>query len=324
MNKVSVIIPVYNVEKYIEKCLETVIQQTYKNIEILIVDDGSMDNSINICSKYAKNDDRIKILTKENGGLSSARNYGLDNSTGDYILFIDSDDFISLNMVEDMLNAMIYEKADMVMCSVINCYNDIPIIKVVVEKKVYNREDALIEMLKGEKCGVWAVNKLYKKELFKNARFKVGFTFEDSFIFMEILRECHKIVYINTCQYFYIHRKDSITTRAFDKRCYDVILAWEENNKIIEEEFPNAIELGKMRNIWSYFLVLDRMLMSDNINKTEMKKLVKHIRGNYSFILKNKHLTAHRKIATSILMISTGLYKRVVILQNSKKNKLYD
>jgi len=122
--KISVIVPVYNVEKYLEECIESIINQTYKNLEIILVDDGSTDISVSICKKYEKLDNRIKVIQKINGGLSSSRNVGLDNATGEYIMFSDSDDFYTLDACEVMLNEIEKQNADYVIGNYQNCYED--------------------------------------------------------------------------------------------------------------------------------------------------------------------------------------------------------
>ncbi|MBQ8615735.1 MAG: glycosyltransferase, partial [Clostridia bacterium] len=124
MKKISIILPVYNVENYLDKCLTSLVNQTYQNLEIILVNDGSPDNSGEVCENWAKKDSRIKVLHKANGGVSSARNFGLDNATGDFIGFIDPDDFVELDMYEKLLNALNSQNATMAMCRYQNVFEN--------------------------------------------------------------------------------------------------------------------------------------------------------------------------------------------------------
>lgn len=135
---ISVIVPIYNVEKYLTKCIESIINQTYENLEIILVDDGSPDNCPIICDEYAKRDSRVKVIHKKNGGLSDARNAGLDIATGEYIMFIDSDDFVEIDMMESMMNNMIDNNVDLVVCNIKYIYDN-------SEKVKYNQKDKVLD-----------------------------------------------------------------------------------------------------------------------------------------------------------------------------------
>ena len=173
---VSIIIPVYNVEKYVSECVNSVLSQDYKNIEIVIINDGSTDNSLEICKRIADSDSRVKVYTKKNGGLSDARNVGIKLSKGEYLLFLDSDDYISRNCVSIMLNAALKSNADIVSGGVcrFNEKREIVYEKKSAHNEVLNRYEAMKEMLKEGKTNTMACAKLYKRVLFDSIRFDVG------------------------------------------------------------------------------------------------------------------------------------------------------
>ena len=175
---VTVIIPVYNVEKYINRCLDSVIRQTYKNLEIIIVNDGSTDNSGKMCDEYAKLDNRIIVIHKDNGGLSQARNIGIEKSTGEYICFIDSDDYVELNMIEDLYNACAKNEVKMVWA---NKFRELENGKIFIDKTheqecIIDRKQAYNNILLHDTT---VCDKLFKKELFNNVRFPIGKLYED-------------------------------------------------------------------------------------------------------------------------------------------------
>lgn len=211
---ISIIVPVYKVEKYLNKCVDSIINQTYKNLEIILVDDGSPDRCPQICDEYTKKDNRIKVIHKKNGGLSDARNIGIDNSTGEYIMFIDSDDYINDKMVELLYNNIKEKKSDVAICNFEyifeNCNSKkVPNITPTILNSnqfwnLYYSEQGYVVF-----CVV-AWNKLYKKELFKTIRYDVGKYHEDEFIIHKIINQCNKISCINDKLYYYLQRENSI------------------------------------------------------------------------------------------------------------------
>ena len=213
MPKISIIVPVYNVEKYIAKCLKSLTLQTLQGIEIIIVNDGSLDRSIDIIEKYVKeNPTKIKYYEKKNGGLSTARNYGLEYATGEYIAFLDSDDYVEINMYEEMYNLAKKENADMVECDFIWEWE--------YGKKVYDKRreyKTKEDMMKKPRVVAW--NKIYKREILnKNKiRFPEGLIYEDMEFFYKLLPHLNKISYINKYFVHYIQRKDSISNKQTKK-----------------------------------------------------------------------------------------------------------
>jgi glycosyltransferase involved in cell wall biosynthesis len=210
--KVSIIVPVYKVEKYIVRCIESLVYQTYTNLEVILVDDGSPDSCGQICESYANKDNRIVVVHKPNGGLSDARNYGLSKATGEIIGFVDSDDYVDSKFVQALIEAMIQEKADIVECHSVNFLDgEEPQSKHLKDRKVINSFDWLTESKLGDfmSCVVW--NKLYRRELFKNVSFPVGRHYEDEATTYKVVYKSKKIVRLSSALYFYRQRSGSIT-----------------------------------------------------------------------------------------------------------------
>lgn len=249
---ISIIVPVYNVEKYLDKCIKSIISQTYHNLEIILVDDGSSDRCAEICDGYAEKDSRIAVIHKENGGLSSARNAGLKIAKGNYINFVDSDDYIDKKMIDGMLQAAVKNTADIVICdyTTVDEYG-----KLCCENLEQFNTGEVIEIGKHEsqmiyltncsrrKSFVVVWNKLYKRELFKNIRFPVGRLHEDEAVTYRLLYEAKKIMYIKKSYYFYVERKGSIMASAFNKKRFDLFDAYIERLKFYKEN--NEKELYK-------------------------------------------------------------------------------
>ncbi|EME3187758.1 glycosyltransferase, partial [Enterococcus faecalis] len=166
MPKISIIVPVYNVEKYLEKCVRSILAQTFTDFELILVDDGSPDSSGAMCDQFAEQDQRVKVIHKENGGLSDARNAGIEIATGEYLGFVDSDDYIADDMYELLYTNIVKEDADLSICGIYDVYEGKePIVKSLIQG-TFSREEALLLILQGNIISVHAVNKLYKRKLF--------------------------------------------------------------------------------------------------------------------------------------------------------------
>ena len=241
-NLVSVIIPIHNVEKYLGKCIESVTKQTYSNLEIILVDDESPDSCGKICDEWAKKDDRIIVIHKKNGGLSSARNAGIDICKGDYILFIDSDDYIELDMIEKMYKKIIDTSSDICICNYLWEYPNKIKKKTFSDKTIVVNNDNIYDFLYNEYALLTIVswNKLYKKQLFENIRFPEGRIHEDQYVICDILEHTEKMVYIlDEYFYHYVQRDGSIMSK-FNMKRFDIVLALDRRVKFFEQK--NDIE----------------------------------------------------------------------------------
>lgn len=248
MKLISIVIPVYKVEEYLDACLESVVNQTYKNLEIILVDDGSPDNCPIMCDEWAKKDDRIKVIHKENGGLSSARNSGIDIASGELICFIDSDDTINPQMIEILYKTLNQSMADISVCSWkkvqdINSPNN----------KNYDSENLNIQTFEGDDVfellfnkkvplimSAWA--KLYKKEMFNEIRYPIGMLHEDEAVIHKILYKCKKLSYVDYEMYNNTQRNNSITATSFSKKRLQALQIMNDRVEFIKEFKPKYLD----------------------------------------------------------------------------------
>jgi glycosyltransferase involved in cell wall biosynthesis len=217
---ISVIVPVYNVEPYLRKCVDSILNQTYRNLEVILVDDGSPDNCGAICDEYAARDTRIKVIHKTNGGLSDARNAGLDIMAGDYVAFVDSDDWIEPSMYKRLLALLLRYDADLAFGGVSDDLEQGEAITTVKQSNYGNTpfSESSVAAMRRYFQGSWAAwDKLYKAELFDTIRFPVGEINEDEAIVLHLLDRCKTVCYTNEIFYHYMRRPtgQSITSSAF-------------------------------------------------------------------------------------------------------------
>ena len=251
---VSIIVPVYNVEEYIEKCLDSIKWQTYGNFEVLIVNDGSSDNSLNICNVYAKKDGRFKVYNQENQGVSAARNHGLDNVSGDYICFVDADDYISPIYIEILMRNMSSANADISICNfrfLGEFEQDIDSVT-----NVWTKEEAIRQWFQLNNIPACVCGEVYKWELISDLRYDQTYRLgEDQIYFFEALKRGNKIVYQDVKLYFYYQRPDSAMHKNFDARYWDCVRMAEYFLKEGEANFPNQIALFKKKEIFTYIVL---------------------------------------------------------------------
>lgn len=237
---ISVIVPIYNVEKYLKKCVDSIINQTYKNLEIILVDDGSPDNCPKICDEYAKQDNRIKVIHKENGGLSDARNAGIEIATGQYISFVDSDDYIAEDMLDDMITRIINDKSDLVSAGVVwvdELGNEIRT-STVSENALLNTEQSMTEIINDGKLKQHVWNKLYRFDLIKDIPFNKGKYHEDVFWSYQVIGKAEKISVEKNSYYYYVQRSESIMGEKYSAKRLDALDAMELRCEYTKEKFP--------------------------------------------------------------------------------------
>lgn len=243
---VSVVVPIFKTEKYLRQCIESIVSQTYSDLQIIFIDGDSPDSSKKICEEYAVKDLRITILCHENEGLSSDRNVGIGIAKGEYITFIDGDDFIAPDMIENMMKAAQSENADMVACQVIRCEeHDTPetveFPKPAFSSELFTRADKMRAFLKGKKIGTTAWAKLYRTNMFKEIKYPVGKNHEDVFTTYKLVHIANKLCIINSVGYVY--RKNlSGLSKGFSMTRLDSIKGNLERVKFIEEKYPDLID----------------------------------------------------------------------------------
>ncbi len=256
MPKISVIVPVYNVEKYISKCLDSLVNQTLKDIEIIVVNDGTKDNSQEIIDKYVKKYSNVKSYIKENGGLSSARNYGLKYATGEYIAFVDSDDYVDCNMYEDMYNKAKEGNFEVVACDLKYIYDEKEVLAYSNLKKDLITKEEIRKSYIYIYPSVW--NKIYTKKLLQNIEFKENIWFEDVEFLYRLFPKIKNIGYINKHYYNYVQRDGAITS-TFNNKLYDYIYNW---NGVIDfykkenlyDEYKKELEYCYVRYLYATFV----------------------------------------------------------------------
>lgn len=264
-SKVSVVVPIYNVEFFLPQCIESLIRQTLKDIEIILVDDGSTDHSGKIADEYAKKDKRIKVVHRTNGGLSDARNAGIKIATGDYIGFVDSDDYVSENMFEKMYKKAVTENSDVAVCNIFCVYD-----KKIREQQYWPMEDEHI--IKREKIYAnmylypcYAVNKIYKRDFLQkhHISFLKGYLYEDVPFFTSVMLEANQISYCLDCLYFYrLGRSDAITAKKSLKHLDICEIVRITKNIIDKYNLPEIVyeNFNKWQSqiyVWMYNLLPD-------------------------------------------------------------------
>lgn len=290
---ISIIIPIYNVEKYLEPCINSVINQTYTNLEIILVNDGSTDHSSYIINKYIKKDSRIKVINKNNGGLSDARNAGIDIATGEYIGFIDSDDLITNNYFETLYGLLNNYGADISICN-FTPFND--------NKKNFNNSPLDVQLIEYTNIQaleqyfdeyyiqmVVAWGKLYKKDFFKNIRFPIGKMREDEFTTYKLLYKANKIVFTTECLYYYLQREDSIMGPSFSlKRELNFLEALNERYLFYEQKGLKILQKKTIRWYFNEIVAIYSELIKGTGNRSELLKLKRKAKDLYKIILQDK------------------------------------
>lgn len=281
MDKISVIVPIYKVEKFLPKCVKSIRCQTYKNLEIILVDDGSPDNCPKLCEEYALMDDRIKVVHKENGGLSSARNAGLDVATGDYITFVDGDDYIEADMYECLYRTLTENECDISVCGLYNVYSHTTIkTSVADEIKVFDNDELMKAFYTTTLIHSSACNKLYKKELWEDKRFPPVVYREDEPIIYKVLASAKRCVHIGDAKYFYIIHANSIERQTFNESMLIYNKTVDDEYEFIKENYPHLEEVLRDYTIKTRIAFLKRIIRSGEMKKhrssvEEMKRFLK-------------------------------------------------
>jgi len=290
MELISVIVPVYNVESYVAECIESIQNQTYMNLEIILVNDGSTDASSDICDQYAAYDERIKVIHKENAGVSAARNTGIEAANGDYIAFVDSDDYIAPNMYEDMLRILKENDLDILECTafrdkggkIIEGCNDGSL-------EIFNRDEALKMAMYDCFVAVWS--QLYKRGAIDDVRFPVGRKFEDTAVSYRFIANTKRVGHINHCYYYYRLNPNSTTQTSFDaKSRWDFVLGYEERLQYaIDHQLPYVDDCNSllMKAVLSCLTAYYAKPTGNQVYYDKCKKMIEIYRNDASYKLLN-------------------------------------
>lgn len=298
---ISVIVPVYNVAEYLPECVDSIISQTYTNLEIILVDDGSTDDCPRICDAYASKDSRIRVIHKENGGLSDARNAGLDICTGEWIGFVDSDDFIAPNMYQQLYKAAVSQNADIAVCQSVRYENGNFINSNKDKKKevLHSKSEMINCMFCGGGQTISVCLKLYKADVFVDIRFPKGLTNEDAFIILDVLDKSSCMAIIPEALYFYRIRSASITNaKKWNENIFDTVLAYKHNMAVLEKFYPENIDEGLCRLIWAYrYSIRSAIKILDACEHIEeIQKYKDEFSGLFFSSLDNKFLSVKGKL----------------------------
>ena len=284
---ISVIVPVYKVEKYLDKCITSIVNQTYKNLEIILVDDGSPDACPQKCDEWAENDSRIKVIHKDNGGLSSARNAALEIVQGDYISFVDSDDYIALDLYEKIVNLLKKDLFDIIVFDGNRIDSNGKIFSSTenIKEGVVNSEFALSELLKSNiNSYVW--DKIFKKQLFEDIKFPINRKWEDVATLYKVFMKTNAIYCYPEKMYFYLKRSESITKQSLDgKSLGDIFLARYECYLALKDTYPNLNELAVSKTVLSARRFIDRSFWED-VDENLLNMAKNFLQENKEIILK--------------------------------------
>lgn len=322
--KISVIVAAFNIEDYIENCLESIISQTYKNLEIIVVNDGSTDKTIDIINNYAENDNRIVVIDKPNGGLSSARNAGLEVVTGDFIGFVDGDDYINEEMYEKLYNLYKETHCDIVACGLIRKYSNREVFTNTKKTVHYTSEEALEKLIASKSLFDYAVDKLYKRELFDDIRYPIGKIYEDVFTTYKLFLRSNKIVSIDEPLYYYNQRDGSTLRGGFNNKQFDQLDAVEEIKSYFSEKsimtFDKVLE-SRILNIkcrMLFDICAGNATNGTRLHESTAKKLAKDIVKKPINKLFNKKITFFSKLIILLSLPGNRLIQLIMGLNPIK------
>lgn len=305
------ILPIYNVENYLPICMNSLLNQTYDNLEFIMVDDGSGKICADMCDSYLRRDTRIVVYHKENGGLSDARNYGIDRAKGDYITCVDPDDYVDVDFVEYLYNLMVKYQAKLSICQHRVHYDN---------GDIKENGSAGDELISQRKClerllyhdvidtSAWA--KLYQKDLFKTVRYPKGKLFEDIGTTYALILQCENVAVGYESKYNYIFHNNSIVNGIFTPAKFDLMDMTDKMGEDVLKEFPELRTAVLRRRVYSRISTLNQMLNVDEHDK-ERDSILSFINKYGKDVLKNPKAPGRDKIALILLSISYNLYKQI-------------
>lgn len=318
-NLVSIIVPVYNVEKYLSSCLDSIISQEYENLEIMLIDDGSTDASLEICSKYASKDSRIMLISKENGGQSSARNVALEVMKGDWVMFVDSDDAIRKDMVSSMLNYATNNSCEIVRCSCMtksNHGNDIR--KLPVPSGIYER-DKINELIMRDELGSQPCFGLYRSILWKHVRFPEGRVYEDlAALFRVYFAGTGLVGLMDEPLYIYNLHDDSTSFKVSPNKNYDRFIAFKERWDFAQSSNLNCADycfhLAAITAIGTYNYYLK--YKSARISKVKLQNVFAFLQKNKKKIYEDKYNSRYHRIMFRSYFFNKYVYRIAIQILN--------
>lgn len=311
---ISVIVPVYNVEEYLKDCIESILCQTYTDFELILINDGSTDNSASVCDEYAKKDERVSVIHQDNSGASSARNNGLCRAIGDYIMFIDSDDYIKDDMFEKLITACEENGADIAVCgaTIVQKNGVHEQIKSDVSTLTVCDKEQAAELIIGElNNALW--NKLIKKSVIGNNQLEVGKTYGEDYDFIvRILCNCSKVCFIPESLYYYRKNESSVTAAKFSEKRFAQIYYRDKVYELVKANFPLLAGPTDAHRFLARLNICRHIFMSGNqMNyKSELKDYRQFLKTHFSNV--KKHLNRKQRAECYIFFMGNGVYKIAV------------
>lgn len=309
--ELSIVVPVYKIEpRLLDKCVESILAQTFKDFELILVDDGSPDDCGALCDEWAEKDPRIRVVHKENGGLSDARNAGIDAARGDCIGFVDSDDYVAPEMYEVLLGNMKAHGADISMCGYVDVYPGGAKPRCLDKTvRVWNREEAIGNILRGREVSVHAVTKLYARKLFDGVRYTKGIISEDAYVIMDIMDRVRVAVFTPLALYYYVHRAESINTCAYNPRDLTRLEGHRKNYLYVREKFPRLQKLAFERCLAANAFVVEKSFASGvGADSPEIRACLAFLRKNIPAILRAEFFRPRRKAMILLMAANRRLY----------------
>lgn len=327
--KVSIIVPVYNVEKYLENCIKSILDQTLKEFElVLVVDGASTDNSGNICHYYKKQDKRIKVVHIKDIGVSACRNKGVDISTGDFIGFVDGDDYIDKDMYKKLYQLCIDNESDISVCK-LGREIDGKLINAGEEEfiKIFNNSEGMSELFKGIYYRFSLCNKLFRKSCFNEISFPEGRIHEDLSTAYKLFANADKVVYINYVGYIYVKRNNSILTKKYEEKRLDAFIGWNEIICFMSNKYPNLMDT--VISCFAYMVIDHIYYIFNQVDNRKRKKellkeLRKKIKPHYKKIINNKELDISSKFLVRMLNINVSMLIAILNLKARIKGVCYE
>lgn len=289
---ITIVVPVYNVEKFLPKCVENIIGQSYKNLEIILVDDGSTDSCPLLCDKFQKDDERVKVIHKKNGGLSDARNKGIESATGKYLTVIDSDDYVSSDFIEYLYKLLETNSADISVCQRMNVSEEgkrLGSPKTVQDLVINGNNNCMKAFFTNEAIDTVAWGKLYKTELFNDVKYPYGKYHEDVYTTYLLISKCNKIAIGSEAKYYYRQRSTSISKSSFQVKHLDAVDGAIQRSKFINKNYPNLSKWANAGIIYAANQCSLKMIKASCVNKTYISFLQKQYRKYELDFLKGKN-----------------------------------
>ncbi|WHY85189.1 glycosyltransferase [Neobacillus novalis] len=315
--KISIIVPVYKVEPYIRKCVDSILAQTLTDFELILVDDGSPDNSGEICDEYASIDSRVVVIHKENGGQSTARNAALDIAKGDYIGFVDSDDWIEADMYELLYDMCIKNNCDIANCTSTIYFKNRTVKNGTHSLTLHSRKEAMRVMLEGKLYDEVVWTKLIKRSLLENIRFPVGVIYEDTAFTYKVIHNATRICCVGAPKYHYIKRDESTMDRAIKNLRIDAVLIYEEMYKFIERNYPELQTLVTLKLANSAMVILNLISFNSKFSKykTEYLKVASILNRYFSKTIRLEEYPSSVKMLLTATKVQPLLYKLLINLK---------